>query len=207
MIGVFEGMVRQNPQRTCFTFVDKEGNVEAFSYREVRMMAAGLASLLRRRGVEPGDAVVVDLPNNPAFVIMLLAAAYGGFSLITMNTRLTDAEKQARLLALQRSCAVNVAYTVDMSNAAHLLQTVADEATGSVMAFGNRFLEKRSVQIAMMGGDYDKCIAWAIKVGLEKGVPQVVTEVPLDDEALGQVFVDHGFKAAAELQVMSGPAC
>ena len=28
MIGVFEGMVRQNPQRTCFTFVDKEGNVE-----------------------------------------------------------------------------------------------------------------------------------------------------------------------------------
>lgn len=47
----------------------------------------------------------------------------------------------------------------------------------------------------------------AIKVGLEKGVPQVVTEVPLDDEALGQVFADHGFKAAAELQVMSGPAC
>ena len=118
MIGVFEGMVRQNPQRTCFTFVDKEGNVEAFSYREARMMAAGLASLLRRRGVEPGDAVVIDLPNNPAFVIMLLAAAYGGFSLITMNTRLTDAEKQARLLDLQRARAVNVAYTIDMSNAA-----------------------------------------------------------------------------------------
>ena len=86
-------------------------------------------------------------------------------------------------------------------------KVLRDEATGSVMAFGNRFLEKRSVQIAMMGGDYDKCIAWAIKVGLEKGVPQVVTEVPLDDEALGQVFADHGFKAAAELQVMSGPAC
>ena len=97
-------------------------------------MAAGLASLLRRRGVEPGDAVVIDLPNNPAFVIMLLAAAYGGFSLITMNTRLTDAEKQARLLDLQRSRAVNVAYTVDMSNAAHLLQTVADEATGTADA-------------------------------------------------------------------------
>ena len=83
-------------------------------------------------------------------------------------------------------------------------KVLRDEATGSVMAFGNRFLEKRSVQIAMMGGDYDKCIAWAV---LEKGVPQVVTEVPLDDEALGQVFVGHGFKAAAELQVMSGPAC
>ena len=57
-------------------------------------------------------------------------------------------------------------------------------------------------------GDWsEEAREWAIKVGLEKGVPQVVTEVPLDDEALGQVFADHGFKAAAELQVMSGPAC
>ena len=33
-------------------------------------------------------------------IYYLLAAAYGGFSLIPMNTRLTDAEKQARLLDL-----------------------------------------------------------------------------------------------------------
>ena len=92
MIGVFEGMVRQNPQRTCFTFVDKEGNVEAFSYREARMMAAGLASLLRRRGVEPGDAVVIDLPNNPAFVIMLLAAAYGWMVWMRGSEKETRAE-------------------------------------------------------------------------------------------------------------------
>lgn len=59
----------------------------------------------------------------------------------------------------------------------------------------------------MMGGDYDKCIAWAVKVGLEKGVPQVVTEVPWTMRHWVRVFVDHGFKAAAELQVMSGPAC
>ena len=32
MIGVFESMVRQNPQRTCFSYVDKGGNVEALSY-------------------------------------------------------------------------------------------------------------------------------------------------------------------------------
>lgn len=46
------------------------------------------------------------------------------------------------------------------------------------MAFGQPLPGEALVQIAMMGGDYDKCIAWAIKVGLEKGVPQVVTEVP-----------------------------
>lgn len=79
-----------------------------------------------------------------------------------------------------------------------------DRASGSFMAFGNRFLEKRSVQIAMMAGDYRKCMDYAVKVGLEKGVPQVVTMVPISDEALQQVVLDYGFRAAADLQVMSG---
>ena len=41
---------------------------------------------------------------------------------------------------------------------------------------------------------------------LEKGVPAVVTETPLDAEALQAQFAARGFKATAELQVMSGPA-
>ena len=195
MIGVFEGMVRQNPQRTCFTFVDKEGNVEAFSYREARMMAAGLASLLRRRGVEPGDAVVIDLPNNPAFVIMLLAAAYGGFSLITMNTRLTDAEKQARLLDLQRSRAVNVAYTVDMSNAAHLLQTVADEATGTADAAAHG---RGHAQRTAFAARTNIATAEVLLRGLdqliqsETGIDVHVAEDPLDCVAKGAgAVLDH----------------
>ena len=136
MIGVFENMVRLNPQRTCFSYVDKDGNIEALSYRETRMIAAGLASLLRRRGVALGDAVAVDLPNQPACVFLLLAAAYGGFTLVTLNNRLTDAEKQARLLDLQRSRAFNVAYTVDESNVANLIRTVANDATGTAEAAG-----------------------------------------------------------------------
>lgn len=136
MIGVFENMVRLNPQRTCFSYVDKDGNIEALSYRETRMIAAGLASLLRRRGVALGDAVAVDLPNQPACVFLLLAAAYGGFTLVTLNNRLTDAEKQARLLDLQRSRAFNVAYAVDESNVANLIRTVANDATGTAEAAG-----------------------------------------------------------------------
>ena len=144
MIGVFESMVRQNPQRTCFSYVDKGGNVEALSYRETRMIAAGLASLLRRRGVEPGDAVVVDLPNNPACVFLLLAAAYGGFSLVALNNRLTDAEKQSRLLDLQRSRGVKVSYTVDMTNVEHLVRTVAVDATGTAEAAGPGHAQRTS---------------------------------------------------------------
>lgn len=144
MIGVFENMVRLNPQRTCFSYVDKDGNIEALSYRETRMIAAGLASLLRRRGVALGDAVAVDLPNQPAFVFLLLAAAYGGFTLVTLNNRLTDAEKQARLLDLQRSRAFNVAYTVDESNVANLIRTVANDATGTAEAAGPGHAQRTS---------------------------------------------------------------
>ena len=144
MIGVFENMVRLNPQRTCFSYVDKDGNIEALSYRETRMIAAGLASLLRRRGVTLGDAVAVDLPNQPACVFLLLAAAYGGFTLVTLNNRLTDAEKQARLLDLQRSRAFNVAYTVDESNVANLIRTVANDATGTAEAAGPGHAQRTS---------------------------------------------------------------
>ena len=144
MIGVFESMVRLNPQRTCFSYVDKDGNIEALSYRETRMIAAGLASLLRRRGVALGDAVAVDLPNQPACVFLLLAAAYGGFTLVTLNNRLTDAEKQARLLDLQRSRAFNVAYAVDESNVANLIRTVANDATGTAEAAGPGHAQRTS---------------------------------------------------------------
>ena len=144
MIGVFENMVRLNPQRTCFSYVDKDGNIEALSYRETRMIAAGLASLLRRRGVALGDAVAVDLPNQPACVFLLLAAAYGGFTLVTLNNRLTDAEKQARLLDLQRSRAFNVAYTVDESNVVNLIRTVANDATGTAEAAGPGHAQRTS---------------------------------------------------------------
>ena len=144
MIGVFENMVRLNPQRTCFSYVDKDGNIEALSYRETRMIAAGLASLLRRRGVALGDAVAVDLPNQPACVFLLLAAAYGGFPLVPLNNRLTDAEKQARLLDLQRSRAFNVAYAVDESNVANLIRTVANDATGTAEAAGPGHAQRTS---------------------------------------------------------------
>ena len=144
MIGVFENMVRLNPQRTCFSYVDKDGNIEALSYRETRMIAAGLASLLRRRGVALGDAVAVDLPNQPACVFLLLATAYGGFTLVTLNNRLTDAEKQARLLDLLRSRAFNVAYTVDESNVATLIRTVANDATGTAEAAGPGHAQRTS---------------------------------------------------------------
>ena len=113
MIGAFESMVRRHPQRTCFTCVDETGEARAYSYRETRMLSAALARHLRRRGVNPGDSVAVDLPNCAAYVFLVLAAAYGGFSLVALNNRLTGGEKLGRLMEIERKPGVNVALRVD----------------------------------------------------------------------------------------------
>lgn len=130
MIGEFESMVRLNPQRTCFTYVDEAGVVDALSFRETYLFSAGIARLLRRRGVRRGAAVAVDLPNSPAFVLLLLAAAYGGFSLVALNNRLTDAEKRARVADLHRVRPGFVVMSIDEASAASLLSVVSDEISG-----------------------------------------------------------------------------
>ncbi|WP_270299233.1 AMP-binding protein, partial [Eggerthella sinensis] len=124
MIGAFESMVRQCPQRTCFTYVDEAGNETAYSYRETRMLSAALARLLLDRGVRSGDCVAVDLPNCPEYVMLMLAAAYGGFALVTLNNRLTDAEKFSRLLDIERKPDVRLAsLRIDGSNASRLVDS------------------------------------------------------------------------------------
>ncbi len=130
MISVFESMVRINPQRNCFTYVDENGKVDALSFREARMYAAGVARLLRRRGVRRGVSIAVDLPNSPYYVLLLLAAAYGGFSLVALNNRLSDAEKTARLLDLQHNRPGCVVLTIDESNVEALFGAVSRQITG-----------------------------------------------------------------------------
>lgn len=135
MIGAFESMVRQCPQRTCFTYVDEAGNETAYSYRETRMLSAALARLLLNRGVRPGDCVAVDLSNCPEYVLLVLAAVYGGFSLVMLNNRLTDAEKYSRLLDIERKPNVSLSsLRIDANNAKHLIDSAQGLLTGEVPA-------------------------------------------------------------------------
>ena len=127
--------MRQFPQRTCFTYVDEAGNETAYSYRETRMLSAALARLLLDRGVRPGDCVAVDLPNDPAYVLVMLAAAYGGFALVALNNRLTDAEKYSRLLDIDRKPGVSLAsLRVDATNVSRLLEGAKAMLTGEMAA-------------------------------------------------------------------------
>ena len=113
LIEAFERTTRRFPRRTCFTFVEDDGAEVAYSYREVRMLAAALAWHLRHRGVQRGSAVAVDLSNGPMYVMLLLAAAYGGFFLVALNNRLTSGEKLTRVLELKRAAGITPAYSVD----------------------------------------------------------------------------------------------
>lgn len=83
-------------------------------------------------------------------------------------------------------------------------KVLASCESGSVTVFGNRFLERRSVQAAVMAGDLRACMDYAVKTGIERGVPQVVATAPLDDAALQGELENYGFRAAGDLQVMSG---
>lgn len=139
MIEHFERTARIAPTKDFLTFVDAARHKEIFSYRRVRMLSAFLAFHLQERGVQPGDAVVVDLSNGPAFVCLALAAAYGQFTLACLNRRLTAPEKKARVQELG-ALGVRVAATIDSDRAAQLL-AFADKA----LATGNYQLNHRSI--------------------------------------------------------------
>ena len=124
MIDIFESTAQARPDAVFFSFVDRAGEETAYTYRQTRLMAAQLARRLRDKGVFPGDMVAVDLPNCPLYVFLALAAAYGGFGLVALNHRLTDAEKLMRLLELER-CGVRIAHRVDAASERRLFDQVS----------------------------------------------------------------------------------
>ena len=125
MIDIFESTAQLRPEAVFFTAVDRRGNETAYTYRQARLIASQLARRLRDKGVFPGDVVAVDLPNGPMYVFLALAAAYGGFALVALNHRLTDAEKLTRLLELERT-GLRVAYTVDAAGEPKLFEAVCN---------------------------------------------------------------------------------
>ncbi len=130
MIEVFESTVRRSPLKTCFTYVDASGAIERFSYQETRLYAAAFAQVLKQQGISRGDCVVLDLPNCPAFIFLMLAAAYGGFTLLVLNSRLTSAEKTSRVLSVEQKHQMRVATQIDSAAARRLFEQASALLTG-----------------------------------------------------------------------------
>lgn len=128
MLRVFEQMVRDDPKRPFFHFIDEKGARHTFTYESTKTHAAGLALALKRRGVGYRSAVAIDIPNCPAFVFAALAAAYGGFSLVVLNNRLTSFEKEGRLRDLSLTSGISVDCTLTERSVATILETALDFA-------------------------------------------------------------------------------
>lgn len=100
MIPQFEQTARERPHDTFFYFAEDDGTCQPYTYEQTRIYAAYLGARLRDLGASRGAYAVVDMQNCPEFVFASLAAAYGGFSLVLLNHRLTDEEKEERIADL-----------------------------------------------------------------------------------------------------------
>lgn len=130
MIGEFEQSVRMHPHKTFFAFVAKDGSVESYTYWETRLLSAAIARRLMDRGVRQGDYVAVDLANHPMLVFLSLAAAYGGFSLVLVNHRLTEVEKMSRLMDMERAPGVRLSARLNEATAQQLMETCVAQVAG-----------------------------------------------------------------------------
>ena len=88
------------------------GQVQTFSYRELRDEVAVFAGALRKFGVGKGDRVIIYLPMIPEAVISMLACArigaihsvvFGGFAAKELATRVEDASPK---LVISASCGI-----------------------------------------------------------------------------------------------------
>ncbi|HUR75815.1 MAG TPA: long-chain fatty acid--CoA ligase, partial [Sporichthya sp.] len=77
----------RHPDRPALRFEDT-----VLPYRELLDAAGRMATLLRAKGVEPGDRVGLVLPNVPAFPIAFYGALIAGAVVVPMNPLLKDRE-------------------------------------------------------------------------------------------------------------------
>lgn len=72
---IFGANVREDRQ---ITFVDGEHAQRVLSFRQLRQRAVAALGALQRRGLVPGDAMILFLGDNERFVEMFWACVLGG---------------------------------------------------------------------------------------------------------------------------------
>jgi carnitine-CoA ligase len=77
-----------------------------WTYRELARDAAAVAAGLQRRGIGPGDRVLIHLENCPEFVIAWYACAAIGAIAVTTNTRSVADEMRYFCADSQPACAI-----------------------------------------------------------------------------------------------------
>ena len=86
-----------DPHRTALRFVDAEGVIDKRTFRDVAHDASRWAALLRARGLEPGDRVIVLVGRTPVWHAVLLGALKAGFVAVPCSESLTARELETRV--------------------------------------------------------------------------------------------------------------
>ncbi len=123
MIDVFESSARLTPDSRFFTFIAEDGVPITYTYKQARLVAAALARRIRKQGVRPGELVVADLANSPEFIFLILASAYGNFTLVTLKHTLSKTERLSRVLELERD-GLRIGMQIDAVRARELMPDV-----------------------------------------------------------------------------------
>ncbi|MEL6202900.1 MAG: propionyl-CoA synthetase [Pseudomonadota bacterium] len=152
-IGVYGRWFDGATCNTCFNAVDRHalgarpgqpaiiydsaitGKKRSISYAELKQEVEALAAVLRDRGVEKSDRVLIYMPMVPEAVFAMLATArlgaihsvvFGGFAASELATRIDDCEPKVIVTA---SCGLEPNRIVEYIP---LINTALDEATAEV---------------------------------------------------------------------------
>ncbi len=70
-----------------------------------------------------------------------------------------------------------------------------DTQSGSFIVCGARFQHQTALHIAMMDGDLDRCIDFAVNYAKAQGIPKISCTFALDNPQLQQALIQRGFEA------------
>lgn len=125
-LNTIEARAQKTPDEAAF--LDAACSYEPTTWRQLRESALRLVMALRQHGVERGSSCALDMDNCAEFVVALVAAAYGGFQLVALNTRLTVQEKRERARELYEITQSDTLPRLDRATAANLIEQQRQEA-------------------------------------------------------------------------------
>ena len=109
------------PERTALRFLG-----ETTTWNELHQRVCALASGLHRRGVEPGDRVIILMLNRTEFIESFLAINLLGAIAVPLNFRLTPPEISYLISDCQARVAITEPILADILGAARALEPVLE---------------------------------------------------------------------------------
>lgn len=106
LAGRWDSAVVGAADRVFLEFAPTDGTVVAWTYREFDRVVEGVRRSLGAHGLRPGDRIHLVLPNCPAFVAVLLAAARAGWTVLPADPRSTAGELARQAARVRPALAV-----------------------------------------------------------------------------------------------------